>query len=129
MNLTQNCSSLIQNKISPNLKDREIFYIPCMIGDMSFHKFLCDLSASINLMSFSVFRMLGLGEQKSTRMSLQLDDISIKYPQGVVEDILVKVDKFICMTDFVVLDIEEDLKMPLILVRLFLETRKDLVEV
>ncbi|XP_075499282.1 uncharacterized protein LOC142537670 [Primulina tabacum] len=62
---------------------------------------LCDLCASINLMPLSVFRKLGLGEPKPTRMSLQLADRSVKYLRGVIEDVLVKVDKFIFPADFV----------------------------
>ncbi|XP_073133953.1 uncharacterized protein [Henckelia pumila] len=94
-----------------------------------FHKALCDLGASIYLMSYSVFRKLSLGEPKSTRMSLQLAERSIKYPRGIIEDVLVKVDKFIFPVDFVVLDMEEDLNMPLILGRPFLETGKALIDV
>ncbi|XP_073279490.1 uncharacterized protein [Primulina huaijiensis] len=90
---------------------------------------LCDLGASINLMPFSVFRKLGLGEPKPTRMSLQPADRSVKYPRGVIEDVLVKVDKFIFHADFVVLDMEEDMEMPLILGRPFLATGKALLDV
>ncbi|XP_073121149.1 uncharacterized protein [Henckelia pumila] len=90
---------------------------------------LCDLGASINLMPYSVFRKLSLGEPKSTRMSLQLADRYIKYPRGIIEDVLVKVDKFIFPVDFVVLDMEEDLDMPLILGRHFLATGKTLIDV
>ncbi|XP_073138503.1 uncharacterized protein [Henckelia pumila] len=75
------------------------------------------------------FRKLSLGEPKSTRMSLQLADRSIKYPRGIIEDVLVKVDKFIFPVDFVVLDMEEDLDMPLILGRPFLATGKALIDV
>ncbi|XP_073120605.1 uncharacterized protein [Henckelia pumila] len=94
-----------------------------------FHKALCDLGASINLMPYSVFRKLSLGEPKSTRMSLQLADRSIKYPRGIIKDVLVKVDKFIFPVDFVVLDMEEDLDMPLILGRPYLETGKALIDI
>ncbi|XP_073138487.1 uncharacterized protein [Henckelia pumila] len=72
---------------------------------------LCDLGASINLMPFSVFRKLGMGEPKPTRVSLQLADRSIKYPRGIIEDVL------------------EDLDMPLILGRSFLATGKALIDV
>ncbi|XP_073300504.1 uncharacterized protein [Primulina huaijiensis] len=65
------------------------------------HDALCDLGASINFMPFSVFRKLGLGVPKPTRMSLQLADRSVKYPRGVIEDVLVMVDKFIFPADFV----------------------------
>ncbi|XP_073279558.1 uncharacterized protein [Primulina huaijiensis] len=71
VNLTENCSALVQNKIPPKHKDPGSFSIPCMIGDV-FHKALCDIGASINLMPLSVFRKLGLGEPKPTKMSLQL---------------------------------------------------------
>ncbi|XP_073153332.1 uncharacterized protein [Henckelia pumila] len=90
---------------------------------------LCDLGASINLMPYSVFRKLSLGEPKSTRMSLQLADRSIKYPRGIIEDVLVKMDKFIFPVDFVVLDMEDDLDMPLILGRPFLAIGKALIDV
>ncbi|XP_073152736.1 uncharacterized protein [Henckelia pumila] len=128
VNLTENYSALVQNKILPKLKDPGSFSIPCMIGDVVFHKALCDLCANINLMPFSVFRKLGMGEPKPTRVSLQLADRSIKYPHGIIEDVLVKVDKFIFPVDFVVLDMEEDLDMPLILGRPFLATGKALID-
>ncbi|XP_073123449.1 uncharacterized protein [Henckelia pumila] len=53
--LTENCSALVQNKIPPRLKDSGSFSIPCVIGNISFHKALCDLGASINLIPFFVF--------------------------------------------------------------------------
>ncbi|XP_075483716.1 uncharacterized protein LOC142523870 [Primulina tabacum] len=129
VNLTENYSALVQNKIPPKLKDPRSFSIPCMIGDVVFQKALCDLGASINLMRLSVFRKLGLGEHKPTRMSLQLADRSVKYPRGVIEDVQVKVGKFIFPADFVVLDMEEDMEMPLILGRPFLATGKALIDV
>ena len=50
-----------------------------------------------------------------TRMTLQLADRSITRPYGVVEDVLVKVRQFTFPTDFVIMDIEEDVEIPLIL--------------
>ncbi|XP_073121887.1 uncharacterized protein [Henckelia pumila] len=69
-------------------------------------------------MTLSVFRSLRLGEVKPTTIALHLADRSIKYPRGIIEDILVKVDKFISPMDFVVLDMKEDENMPLIFGRL-----------
>ncbi|XP_073126150.1 uncharacterized protein [Henckelia pumila] len=129
ISLTENCSALVHNKIPPKQTDPWSFSISCVTNDVQFQKALCDLGASINLMPYSVFRKLNLGEPKSTRMSLQLADRSIKYPRGIIEDVLVKVDKFIFLVDFVVLDMEEDLDMPLILGRPFLETGKALIDV
>ncbi|KAL5565512.1 hypothetical protein UlMin_028676 [Ulmus minor] len=92
-------------------------------------EFLCDLGASINLIPFSIFRKLGLGEVKPTTVSLQLADRSIKHPRGIIEDVLVKVDKFIFPADFIVLDMEEDWDIPLILRRPFLATGRTLINV
>ncbi|XP_073309932.1 uncharacterized protein [Primulina huaijiensis] len=123
------CSTLVQNKIPPKLKDPRSFSIPCMIGDVVFHKTLYDLGAIINLMHLYVFRKLGLEEPKPTKMSLQPADRSVKYPRRVIEDVLVKVDKFIFPADFVVLDMEKDIEMPLILGRPFLSTGKAIIDV
>ena len=68
-------------------------------------------------------------EPKPTTVSLQLADRSITYPRGVVEDVLVKVDKFIFPVDFIVLDMEEDEDVPIILGRPFLATGRTLIDV
>ena len=127
--LTEECSAILQNKLPPKLKDPGSFTIPCVIGDIYFNKALCDLGASINLMPLSIFRKLGVGEVKPTMMSLQLADRSIKHPRGIIEDVLVKLDKLIFPVDFVVLDMEEDREVPLILGRPFLATRRALIDV
>ncbi|XP_031378355.1 uncharacterized protein LOC116193748 [Punica granatum] len=72
---------------------------------------------------------LGLGECKKTHITLQLADRSIKYPKGIVENVLVKVDKFIFPVDFIVLEMEEDREVPMILGRPFLATGKALIDV
>ena len=80
-------------------------------------------------MPFSIFRKLGLGEPKPTTITLQLADRSIKYPRGIVEDVLVKVNKFIFSVDFIVLDMKEDYDVPLILGRPFLAIGGALIDV
>ena len=70
---------------------------------------MLDLGASVNLMPYSVYLQLGLGELKPTTMTLQLADRSVKIPRGIVEDVLIKVDAFYFPVDFVVLDIEPTL--------------------
>ena len=77
-------------------------------------KALLDLEASINLMSLTLRKMIGDLEVKPTRIKLQLVDRSFKYPYGMVEDVLVKVDIFMFPVDFFVMDIEEDNEVPLI---------------
>ncbi|XP_062119042.1 uncharacterized protein LOC133832752 [Humulus lupulus] len=106
--LTEECSSILQRKLPQNLRDPGSFTIPCTIGKFECKHALCDLGASINLMPLSVFRRLGLGEASPTTVTLQLADRSIKHPRGLIEDVLVTVDKFIFPADFIVLDMEED---------------------
>ena len=111
------------------LKDPGSFTIPCTIGNAVFEKELCDPGASINLMPLSIFRRLRLGEAKLATVTLQLADQSLKHPRGIIEDVLVKVDKFIFPTDFIVLDMEEDKEIPIILGRPFLATGRALIDV
>ncbi|XP_024969568.1 uncharacterized protein LOC112508936 [Cynara cardunculus var. scolymus] len=92
-------------------------------------KALCDLGASINLMSLSVFNTLGIGEARPTTVTLQLANRSIAYPKGKIEDVLVQVDKFIFPADFIILDFEADKDIPIILGRPFLATGGTLIDV
>lgn len=74
-----------------------------------------DFRESVSLMSLSMCKNLGLGDMKLTIMSLQLVDQMVKYPLDILEDIQVKVGKFIIPTYFVILDMDEDLRIPIIL--------------
>ncbi|PIN13095.1 DNA-directed DNA polymerase [Handroanthus impetiginosus] len=129
MTLIEEYSAIIQNKLPPKLKDPGSFMILCKIGTHFSGRALCDLGASINLMPYSIYRTLGLGEAKPTSITLQLADRSLTYPRGVIEDILVKVDKFIFPTNFIVLDMEDDCEIPIILGRPFLATGRTLIDV
>ncbi|XP_072066883.1 uncharacterized protein [Arachis hypogaea] len=111
------------------MKDPRSFQIPCIIGDISIEKALCDLGASNNLMSLAMMKRMRIEEAKSTRMALQLADRTFKFPHGVVEDLLVKVGEFIFPSDFVVLDIEEESNASIILGRLFLATAGAIIDV
>ena len=83
-------------------------------------KALIDLGASINKMPLSMCRRLRELEIIPTRMTLQLADRSITIPYGMIEDVLVKVKHLIFTSDFVVIDIEEDVDIPFILGHLFM---------
>ena len=122
VNLIENYSAIIQRKLLEKLNDPGSFTIPCIIGEHIFSQALCDLRASINLMPFLVAKKLNLGEITPTALSLQIDYRSLSFLKGIIEDVLVKVDKFIFPMDFVVLDIEEDGAAPIILGRPFLGT-------
>ena len=111
------------------MQDPDSFTIPCIIGKVEFKKALCDLGASINLMPLSIVKRLSLGELTPTNMTLQMADITLAQPEGVLEDVLIKVGKFIFPVDFVVMDMEEDTQVPLLLGRPFLATRVSLIDV
>lgn len=88
-----------------------------------------DTGASINLMSYSLYRKLGLGKVNSTSITLQLADRTMARPRGKIEDVLVKAENFIFPVDFIVLDIPEDRDILVILGRPFLATGRTLVDV
>jgi hypothetical protein len=119
-------SSLIQHSNPPKLKDPGGPTISCVIGQKEIDKELIDLRAEVNLLPYSVYQQLGLGELKPTTVILQLVDRSIKKPRGIVEDVIIKVDKFFFPMDFIVLDTENvphlERLIPVILGRPFLAT-------
>ena len=80
-------------------------------------------------MPLSVYNRLKLGQAKPTTVMLQMADRSLSHPYGVVEDLLVKVGKFIFPADFIILDMEEDEKIPIIMGRPFLATGRALIDV
>ena len=80
-------------------------------------------------MPLSMIKRIGEVEIKPTRMALQLADRTIKHPYGIIEDVLVKVDKFLFPVDFVVMDMDEDREVPLILGRHFMKTAEVLIDV
>ena len=80
-------------------------------------------------MPLSIFKRLGLGEARPTTVTLQLAYESLKHLRGVIEDVLVKVDKFIFPADFIVLDMEEDKEIPIILGRPFFATGRAMIDV
>ena len=92
-------------------------------------KTLCDSGASINLMPLSVAKRLSLGELTPIAMTLQMENRTLAHPEGILEDVLIKVGKFIFLVDFVAIDIEEDKQVPLLLGRPFLTTGATLINV
>ncbi|CAN6540810.1 unnamed protein product [Malus baccata var. baccata] len=127
--LTNCCSEVLITKMPPKLQDPGSFTIPCVIGDFKFNKAFLDLGSSVNLMPFSIYEQLGIGELRRTSVSLQLADRSVTYPKGLVEDVLIKVDQFILPADFLVLDMKEDQNIPILLGRPFLATAGALIDV
>ncbi|XP_045809752.1 uncharacterized protein LOC123904106 [Trifolium pratense] len=128
--MTEECSAIIQKKLPQKKKDPGSFTIPCSIGNISVGRALCDLGASINLMPLSMMKKIPGVVAKPTKMQPSLADRSIVHPYGVLHDVLVRVAEFVFPADFVILDMEDDADVePLLLGRPFLATGRALIDV
>jgi hypothetical protein len=76
----------------------------------------------VNVIPRDVFEKLRL-PLEPTGICLELGDNSIRYPLGITEDVSVKVGHHFIPIDFVVLEMGEREKPPLILGRPFLKDR------
>ncbi|GKC32249.1 retrovirus-related pol polyprotein from transposon TNT 1-94 [Tanacetum coccineum] len=112
-------ASYINNTIPQKEKDPRSFTLPCFINDLCFDNALVDLGASVSVMPLSTYLNLGLGELAHTRLTVELADRTVKYPKGIAENVLVGIGKFTFPTYFIILDMPEDIKVPLILERPF----------
>ena len=129
LNLTEECSTILQRKLPQKLKDLGSFTIPCTIGNFIFERAFCDLGASINLMSLSIFRRLGLGEARPTTATLQLVDRSLKHPKRGDRRRHSKGRQVYLPSIFHHLGMEEYKEIPIILGRPFLATNKAMIDV
>jgi hypothetical protein len=102
--LAEQVSVILQNNNALKYKDPGCPIISCFIGEHKIERALFDLGASVNLLPYSVFQSFNLGELKPTSVTLLLADKSVKVPRGIVENVIVQVDKFIYPVDFIVLD-------------------------
>ncbi|XP_026398840.1 uncharacterized protein LOC113294674 [Papaver somniferum] len=129
--VTEQVSSIVQNKTPPKFKYPGSPTITCTIGKHTIDRALLDLGSSVNLLPYSVYKQLGLGEMKPTPVTLQLADRSVKIPRGIVEDVLIKVEIFYFPMDFIVLDTQPvqytDNHIPVILGRPFLATSNAII--
>ncbi|RVW33662.1 hypothetical protein CK203_113939 [Vitis vinifera] len=129
--LTEQVSAIIQCKSHLKYKDSGCPTILVMIGGKVAEKALLDLGASVNLLPYSVYKQLGLGELKPTSITLSLADRSEKIPRGIIEDVLVQVDNFYYLVDFVVLNTDPLVKeanyVPIIIGKPFLATSNAII--
>ena len=129
MSLIATCSAVVQKTLPEKMQDPGSFTIPCKIGDVDMGKALCNSEASINLMPLSVAQRLSLGELTPTAITLHMADKTLAYPKGILEDVLIKMGKFVFLVDFVVINMQEDKQVPLLLGRPFLAIGAALIDV
>ncbi|GKF08362.1 retrovirus-related pol polyprotein from transposon TNT 1-94, partial [Tanacetum coccineum] len=115
--LNARCSAVLQNELLPKEKDPGSYVLPCIIGNTTVSNAFADLGASVSVILFSMFKRLGLGNPRPVNMVIEIADRSMQSPKGLVENVLIKIYKFIFLVNFVILDIVEDNKVPIILGR------------
>jgi hypothetical protein len=125
--MSEQCSAAIANGLEKQ-KDPGCPTIPCSVGSFKFEKALCDLGESVSIMPRDVFEKLRL-PLEPTGMCLELGDNSIRYPLGITEDVPVKVGHHFIPVDFMVLEMGQREKPPLILGRPFLKTMGATIDV
>ena len=86
MFVEENCLAILKKKLTPKVKDLGSSTIPCTIGNTRFGKAMLDLRASINVMPYSIYAFLNLGDLKEIGVVIQLVDPSNAYPRGVLKD-------------------------------------------
>ncbi|XP_071732682.1 uncharacterized protein [Rutidosis leptorrhynchoides] len=118
-----------KNSLSKKLGDIGQFTFSCSVYQFGTIQVLADLGANINIVPYSLYRRLELGDLTPTKMIIQLVNHTIRYPKGIVENVLVKVDKFLYPTDFVVMDIKEDLNTPIVLEKPFMNMARTAIDV
>ncbi|GJU28218.1 putative reverse transcriptase domain-containing protein [Tanacetum coccineum] len=146
---TSTKQSWILEPLSPWI---EISHTDCQLGNPTFLEALCQLSqslawmtyllaelelsirifkprASVSVMPLLTYLNLGLGELAHTKLTVELADRTVKYPKGIVENILVRISKFTFPVDFIILDMPKDIKVPLIFGRPFLSTAHAKIDV
>ncbi|XP_071687158.1 uncharacterized protein [Rutidosis leptorrhynchoides] len=99
------CTAVVTNQLPEKLEDLGFFTIPYLLGDLTCMRALADLGASINLMPYSIYLKLTPGKLRPTRMAIQLAERSIKYPRGIIENMLVKTGTLVFPADFLTLRI------------------------
>ncbi|GJW76878.1 hypothetical protein Tco_0138560 [Tanacetum coccineum] len=122
-------ASHIDESIPQKEKDSGSFTLPCFINNVCFDNALVDLGASVSVMPLLTYLNLGLGELAHTKLTVELADRTVKYPKGIAENILVRIGKFTFPVDFIILNMPEDIKVPLILGRPFLSSTRAKLDV
>ncbi|GJS10667.1 hypothetical protein Tco_0367463 [Tanacetum coccineum] len=122
-------ASHIDNSIPRKEKYPGSFTLPCFINNVCFDNTLVDLGANVSVMPLSTYLNLRLGELAHTKLTVELADRTVKYPKRIAENVLVGIGKFVFLVDFIILDMPEDIKVPLILKRPFLSTARAKIDV
>ncbi|XP_042027512.1 uncharacterized protein LOC121774703 [Salvia splendens] len=129
----ENVSAVIQRSDLPSKKtDLEMFTLPISIGDIQVEHAMCDLEVSISVLLYSIYKKLGEPKLLDTDIMIQLADRSCIHPEGILEDVIVKVNNFMYPVDFFVIKMTEPAAKEssgVLLGRPFLSTASTIIDV
>ncbi|XP_047267533.1 uncharacterized protein LOC124897956 [Capsicum annuum] len=91
--LTKDFDCMVMQKMPQKLKDPERFTLLIQIGNNEVVHPMSDLGESINLMPLYFFNKLELGNPRQSSLILQLENQTLAHPEGIIEDVLIKVDE------------------------------------
>ena len=129
MIVSEEVSAIIQGETTIKRPDPGSFVLDCNIWNKSFPRSLSDLGSSVNLMPHSVAISLGYDKLKPTKITLVLADRSVRVPEGVLDNVPIRINDCQVPTDFVVLKYQNEPKDPIILDRPFLATASAIIDV
>ncbi|XP_023743721.2 uncharacterized protein LOC111891890 [Lactuca sativa] len=129
--LSEQSSRVVLGEIPKKMGDPRRLTLPCEFGNnlKTYPLASSGASISINLMPFSFYQKLNIQKMKAMKMTIHMENRLVTHPRGIVEDILVKIGKFVFPVDFVVIDMKEDVNVPIILGRPLLNTARALVDI
>ncbi|XP_023739497.1 uncharacterized protein LOC111887555 [Lactuca sativa] len=127
-----NVCIVLHKRLPQKFKDPGVFTVRCKLGNLHVPRAMLDLGASINVLSYSIFKTLNICTLKKNGVSIQLDNRSLVHPEGVLEDVLVQVNELVFLADFYLLDMDDDDSLNLssiLLGRPFLKTAMTKIDV
>nr|XP_034603372.1 uncharacterized protein LOC117863671 [Setaria viridis] len=122
--MIEECSATIANQATKKKRDPGCPTISCSIGALMFERALCDLGTSVSVMPKAAFEMLHLLESEPTAMCLELVDNNVRYPEGIAQDVPMKIGNHFVPIDFVILEMGGGAKSALSLGKPFLKTAR-----
>ena len=129
--MSETISSIMLSTLPHKRRDPGVPMISCEIVGKTFTRSLLDTRASVNILPKGVYDICPLGKLQSLFIELSLADGSVRRPHDIVEDVIVKVENFYFLVDFIIVHMKSTKDFtdsPIILGRPFLATAKAITD-
>ncbi|XP_076947745.1 uncharacterized protein LOC143619782 [Bidens hawaiensis] len=130
VDLTANVSSVLTGILPPKLQDSGTPIIPYQVGDFKMTRALLDLGAGVSILPGSLYDQYDFGPLRKADTTAILADLTLKLPRGIVTDVILMIEDFYYLVDFLVLDyvtIDQKRQLNVILGRPSLATANALI--